>query len=66
MIAACWIAPGILRRCYVPRGPKADGAIVAPWGLSAGKEALVATTTERDRDDQFADMALIQGGRDDA
>jgi hypothetical protein len=42
MIEPCWIGPGILRRCYRPRGPRADGPIVAPGGRSR-KEALVAT-----------------------
>jgi hypothetical protein len=48
MIGACWIAPGILRRCYRPRGPRADGAIVAPGGRSR-REAHVATNADYDR-----------------
>jgi hypothetical protein len=43
MIGPCWIGPGILKRCYVPRGSGAGGPIAALLGLSAGKEAHVAT-----------------------
>jgi hypothetical protein len=41
------MSPSVLVRCYVPRGPQAGGLIVAPGGLSAGKEARVATTPSR-------------------
>jgi hypothetical protein len=44
MIGPCWMSPSVFVCCYVPRGLQAGGLIVAPGGLSAGKEALVATT----------------------
>jgi hypothetical protein len=38
----CWIGPGILRRCYVPRGLRAGGPIVASGGLCAERTGTMS------------------------
>ncbi len=38
MIDACWTAPGILKRCYVPPALRAGGAVALLGGLRRRKE----------------------------